>query len=161
MAQDDFDGWKQITDAIGDRCQLVGDDLYCTNVELLRKGIDLGITNSILVKVNQIGTLTETLLTVNTAFKAGYSVVMSHRSGETEDSTIADLAVAVNCGRSRPARCPGPTGPPSTTSSSASSRSWARRPSTRAAPRSPAAAETVGSGVRRRSTPDPTHGHGG
>ncbi|GAA3436660.1 phosphopyruvate hydratase [Kutzneria kofuensis] len=99
MAQDDFDGWKQITDAIGDRCQLVGDDLYCTNVELLRKGIDLGITNSILVKVNQIGTLTETLLTVNTAFKAGYSVVMSHRSGETEDSTIADLAVAVNCGQ--------------------------------------------------------------
>jgi enolase len=99
MAQDDFDGWKQITDAIGDRCQLVGDDLYCTNVELLRTGIDLGITNSILVKVNQIGTLTETLLTVNTAFKAGYSVVMSHRSGETEDSTIADLAVAVNCGQ--------------------------------------------------------------
>jgi enolase len=99
MAQDDFDGWKQITDAIGDRCQLVGDDLYCTNVELLRKGIDLGISNSILVKVNQIGTLTETLLTVNTAFKAGYSVVMSHRSGETEDSTIADLAVAVNCGQ--------------------------------------------------------------
>jgi enolase len=99
MAQDDFDGWKQITDAIGDRCQLVGDDLYCTNVELLRKGIDLGITNSILVKVNQIGTLTETLLTVNTAFKAGYTVVMSHRSGETEDSTIADLAVAMNCGQ--------------------------------------------------------------
>jgi enolase len=99
MAQDDFDGWKQITDAVGDRCQLVGDDLYCTNVELLRKGIDLGITNSILVKVNQIGTLTETLLTVNTAFKAGYSVVMSHRSGETEDATIADLAVAVNCGQ--------------------------------------------------------------
>ena len=99
MAQDDFDGWRQITDAVGDRCQLVGDDLFCTNVELLRKGIDLGIANSILVKVNQIGTLTETLLTVNTAFKAGYSVVMSHRSGETEDSTIADLAVAVNCGQ--------------------------------------------------------------
>jgi len=99
MAEDDYDGWKQITDAIGDRCQLVGDDLYCTNVELLRKGIDLGITNSILVKVNQIATLTETLLTVNTAFKAGYSVVMSHRSGETEDSTIADLAVATNCGQ--------------------------------------------------------------
>ncbi|QWF83389.1 phosphopyruvate hydratase [Amycolatopsis sp. CA-230715] len=99
MAQDDFDGWKQITDAIGDRCQLVGDDVFCTNVELLRKGIDLGIGNSILVKVNQIGTLTETLLTVETAFKAGYSVVMSHRSGETEDSTIADLAVAVNSGQ--------------------------------------------------------------
>ncbi|MCC8251269.1 phosphopyruvate hydratase [Saccharothrix luteola] len=99
MAQDDFDGWKQITDTIGDRCQLVGDDVFCTNVNLLRKGIDLGITNSILVKVNQIGTLTETLLTVDTAYRAGYSVVMSHRSGETEDSTIADLAVALNCGQ--------------------------------------------------------------
>jgi enolase len=99
MAQDDFDGWKQLTDAIGDRCQLVGDDVFCTNVELLRKGIDLGIANSILVKVNQIGTLSETLLTVDTAVRAGYSAVMSHRSGETEDATIADLAVALNCGQ--------------------------------------------------------------
>jgi enolase len=99
MAQDDFEGWKLLTDAIGDRCQLVGDDVFCTNVNLLRKGIDAGIANSILVKVNQIGTLTETLTTANTAFKAGYSVVMSHRSGETEDSTIADLAVAINCGQ--------------------------------------------------------------
>ncbi|CAL9431468.1 Enolase [Actinosynnema sp. ALI-1.44] len=99
MAQDDFDGWKLVTQTIGDRCQLVGDDVFCTNVELLRKGIDLGIANSILVKVNQIGTLSEMLLTANTAFRAGYSVVMSHRSGETEDTTIADLAVATNCGQ--------------------------------------------------------------
>jgi enolase len=99
MAQDDFEGWKSLTDTIGDRCQLVGDDVFCTNVKLLKDGIDRGIANSILVKVNQIGTLTETLDTANTAFKAGYTVVMSHRSGETEDTTIADLAVAINCGQ--------------------------------------------------------------
>ncbi|GAA3028103.1 phosphopyruvate hydratase [Actinokineospora globicatena] len=99
MAQDDLDGWKLVTEAIGGHCQLVGDDVFCTNAQLLRQGIDLGIANSILVKVNQIGTLTEMLLTANTAFKAGYSVVMSHRSGETEDTTIADLAVATNCGQ--------------------------------------------------------------
>jgi enolase len=99
LAQDDFEGWKQLTDAIGDRVQLVGDDVFCTNVKLLQDGIDRGIANSILVKVNQIGTLTETLSTVETAHKAGYSVVMSHRSGETEDTTIADLAVATNCGQ--------------------------------------------------------------
>jgi enolase len=99
LAQDDYDGWKQLTDRIGDRVQLVGDDVFCTNVALLRDGIDRGIANSILVKVNQIGTLTETLTTVDTAHKAGYSVVMSHRSGETEDTTIADLAVATGCGQ--------------------------------------------------------------
>jgi enolase len=99
LAQDDFEGWKQLTDTIGDRVQLVGDDVFCTNVKLLQDGIDRGIANSILVKVNQIGTLTETLTTVETAHKAGYSVVMSHRSGETEDTTIADLAVATNCGQ--------------------------------------------------------------
>jgi enolase 1/2/3 len=99
MAQDDFVGWKSLTDAVGGRCQLVGDDIFCTNVKLLRDGIDQGLANSILVKVNQIGTLTEMLDTANTAFKAGYSVVMSHRSGETEDTTIADLAVAINCGQ--------------------------------------------------------------
>jgi len=99
LAQDDFAGWKQLTDTIGDRVQLVGDDVFCTNVNLLNDGIDRGIANSILVKVNQIGTLTETLDTVETAHKAGYSVVMSHRSGETEDTTIADLAVATNCGQ--------------------------------------------------------------
>jgi enolase len=99
MAQDDFAGWKLLTREIGDRCQLVGDDVFCTNVDLLRAGIDQGFANSILVKVNQIGTLSEMLLTANTAFRAGYSVVMSHRSGETEDTTIADLAVAINCGQ--------------------------------------------------------------
>jgi len=99
MAQDDLIGWKALTDAIGDRVQLVGDDVFCTNVALLQDGIDAGVANSILVKVNQIGTLTEMLDTAHTAFAAGYSVVMSHRSGETEDTTIADLAVAINCGQ--------------------------------------------------------------
>jgi enolase len=99
MAQDDFEGWRYLTDSIGSTCQLVGDDVFCTNVRLLEDGIERGIANSILVKVNQIGTLTEMLDTANTAFRAGYSVVMSHRSGETEDTTIADLAVALNCGQ--------------------------------------------------------------
>lgn len=99
MAQDDFDGWKYLTDAIGSHCQLVGDDVFCTNVRLLEDGIERGIANSILVKVNQIGTLTEMLETASTAFRSGYTVVMSHRSGETEDTTIADLAVGINCGQ--------------------------------------------------------------
>lgn len=99
MAEDDMDGWKQLTDAIGNKCQLVGDDLFCTNVTRLTDGIKAGRANSILVKVNQIGTLTEALSAVEVAHKAGYTAVMSHRSGETEDSTIADLAVATNCGQ--------------------------------------------------------------
>ena len=99
MAEDDFDGWKQVTDLIGDKCQLVGDDLFVTNVNRLSDGIKRGLGNSILIKVNQIGTLTETLAAVEMAHKAGYTAVMSHRSGETEDSTIADLAVATNCGQ--------------------------------------------------------------
>ena len=99
MAEDDFEGWKIVTDLIGDRCQLVGDDLFVTNVTRLSQGIKDGLANSILIKVNQIGTLTETLATVEMAHKAGYSAVMSHRSGETEDATIADLAVATNCGQ--------------------------------------------------------------
>jgi enolase len=99
MAEDDFDGWKLLTDAIGKKCQLVGDDLFVTNVKRLADGIAKGYANSILVKVNQIGTLTETLAAVEMAHKAGYTAVMSHRSGETEDSTIADLAVATNCGQ--------------------------------------------------------------
>ncbi|HVY58404.1 MAG TPA: phosphopyruvate hydratase [Xanthobacteraceae bacterium] len=99
MAEDDFEGWKQLTDLLGGRCQLVGDDLFVTNVARLTDGIARGIANSILVKVNQIGTLTETLAAVETAHKAGYTAVMSHRSGETEDATIADLAVATNCGQ--------------------------------------------------------------
>jgi enolase len=99
MAEDDFEGWKRVTDLIGDKCQLVGDDLFVTNVTRLSDGIKRGLGNSILVKVNQIGTLTEALAAVEMAHKAGYTAVMSHRSGETEDSTIADLAVATNCGQ--------------------------------------------------------------
>jgi enolase len=99
MAEDDFDGWKQATDLVGSKCQLVGDDLFVTNVKRLSDGIKRGLGNSILIKVNQIGTLTETLAAVEMAHKAGYTAVMSHRSGETEDSTIADLAVATNCGQ--------------------------------------------------------------
>jgi enolase len=99
MAEDDHDGWRALTARLGDRCQLTGDDVFCTNETLLRAGIRDGIANSVLVKVNQIGTLTETLATVATAHRAGYTVVMSHRSGETEDTTIADLAVATGCGQ--------------------------------------------------------------
>ncbi|PAY05483.1 phosphopyruvate hydratase [Bradyrhizobium sp. UFLA03-84] len=99
MSEDDMDGWKELTDAIGNKCQLVGDDLFVTNVTRLADGIKHGRANSILVKVNQIGTLTETLAAIEMAYKAGYTAVMSHRSGETEDSTIADLAVATNCGQ--------------------------------------------------------------
>ncbi len=98
-AEDDWAGWKALTDLIGDRCQLVGDDLFVTNTERLAEGIKGGVANSILVKVNQIGSLTETLDAVNMAQHAGYTAVMSHRSGETEDATIADLAVATNCGQ--------------------------------------------------------------
>jgi enolase len=99
MSEDDWQGWKALTDAIGDRCQLVGDDLFVTNVNRLSQGISSRTGNSILIKVNQIGTLTETLAAVDMAQRAGYTAVMSHRSGETEDSTIADLAVATNCGQ--------------------------------------------------------------
>ena len=99
MSEDDWDGWKQVTDLIGRKCQLVGDDLFVTNVTRLSDGIKKGVANSILVKVNQIGSLTETLAAVDMAHRAGYTAVMSHRSGETEDSTIADLAVATNCGQ--------------------------------------------------------------
>jgi enolase len=99
MSEDDWEGWKLLTDLVGKKCQLVGDDLFVTNATRLAKGIKEGIANSILVKVNQIGTLTETLTAVEMAHKAGYTAVMSHRSGETEDSTIADLAVATNCGQ--------------------------------------------------------------
>ena len=99
MSEDDMDGWKELTDLIGKKCQLVGDDLFVTNVKRLAEGIKAGRANSILIKVNQIGTLTETLAAVEMAHKSGYTSVMSHRSGETEDSTIADLAVATNCGQ--------------------------------------------------------------
>jgi enolase len=99
LAEDDWDGWRTLTETLGDRCQLVGDDLFVTNVTRLSQGIEHGIANAILVKVNQIGTLTETLDAVRMAQEAGYAAVISHRSGETEDATIADLAVATNCGQ--------------------------------------------------------------
>ncbi len=99
MAEDDWAGWKTLTDKIGDHVQLVGDDLFVTNTKRLQQGIDTHTANSILVKVNQIGSLTETINAVTLAQNSGYTSVMSHRSGETEDSTIADLAVALNCGQ--------------------------------------------------------------
>ncbi len=99
MAEDDWNGWKKLTESVGNRCQLVGDDLFVTNVLRLQEGIDKGIANSILVKVNQIGTVTETINAVRLAQTNGYTSIMSHRSGETEDTTIADLAVALNCGQ--------------------------------------------------------------
>ncbi len=99
MAEDDWNGWKMLTEVIGDKCQLVGDDLFVTNVERLQQGIDKGIANGLLVKVNQIGTITETINAVTMAQHNGYNTIMSHRSGETEDNTIADLAVALNCGQ--------------------------------------------------------------
>ncbi|MEY3323956.1 MAG: phosphopyruvate hydratase [Chitinophagaceae bacterium] len=99
MAEDDWAGWKMLTEAVGTKCQLVGDDLFVTNVERLQQGIDKGIGNGLLVKVNQIGTITETINAVSLAQNNGYNTIMSHRSGETEDTTIADLAVALNCGQ--------------------------------------------------------------
>ena len=99
LDEDDWAAWKQLTDVVGDRVQLVGDDLFVTNVRRLSRGIEEGVGNSILVKVNQIGTLSETMDAVNMADRAGYTSVMSHRSGETEDTTIADLAVALNTGQ--------------------------------------------------------------
>ncbi len=99
MAENDWEGWKLLTERLGKRIQLVGDDLYVTNTKILKEGIDKGIANSILIKVNQIGTLTETLEAIEMAKRAGYTAVISHRSGETEDTTIADLAVATNAGQ--------------------------------------------------------------
>jgi enolase len=99
LAEHDWEGWKKLTDRVGKRVQLVGDDLFVTNVKFLERGIKTGTANSILVKVNQIGTLSETFAAVNLAMRNGFSAVMSHRSGETEDATIADLAVATNCGQ--------------------------------------------------------------
>jgi len=105
MAESDWDGWKLLTDRIGKKCQVVGDDVFVTNVEYLKKGIELGCANSILIKLNQIGTLTETLACIEMAHKAGYTTVVSHRSGETEDSTIADVAVATNSGQIKTGSC--------------------------------------------------------
>jgi enolase len=99
MAEDDWDGWKNLSDTVGSKCQLVGDDLFVTNEQRIQQGIDKGIANALLVKVNQIGTVTETINAVTLAQHNGYNTIMSHRSGETEDTTIADLAVALNCGQ--------------------------------------------------------------
>ena len=99
MGEDDFAGWKALTELTGDKIQLVGDDLFVTNPKRIKMGIDQGLANSVLIKVNQIGSLSETLDAVSIAQRAGYTAVMSHRSGETEDTTIADLAVATNCGQ--------------------------------------------------------------
>ena len=99
MAEDDWEGWKMLTDAIGDKVQLVGDDLFVTNEERLLEGIKNDTANAILIKVNQIGTLTETFNAIETAKRAGYTCIISHRSGETEDTTLADIAVAVNAGQ--------------------------------------------------------------
>jgi enolase len=105
MAESDWDGWKLMTEKLGKKIQIVGDDLFVTNVEYLRKGIETGCANSILIKVNQIGTLTETLNAIEMAHRAGYTSVISHRSGETEDSTIADIAVATNSGQIKTGSC--------------------------------------------------------
>src|SRR4030043_299772 len=105
MAEGDWEGWKMLTDRIGKKCQVVGDDVFVTNVEYLKKGIEMGCANSILIKLNQIGTLTETLSCIEMAHKAGYTTVISHRSGETEDSTIADVAVATNSGQIKTGSC--------------------------------------------------------
>jgi enolase len=99
LDENDWDGWSQLTEALGEKVQLVGDDLFVTNVDRLSKGIEMGVANSVLIKVNQIGTLSETLDTIELAHKSGYRCVISHRSGETEDTTIADLAVATNAGQ--------------------------------------------------------------
>ncbi len=126
MAEGDWDGWKLLTDQLGKKVQLVGDDLFVTNTKILQEGIEKGIANSILIKINQIGTLTETFAAIEMAKRAGYTAVISHRSGETEDSTIADIAVGhQRRGRSRPARCRARTAWPSTTSCCASRKTWA------------------------------------
>ena len=124
MAEDDWDGWRALTETIGKECQLVGDDLFVTNVARLDRGIEGGIANSILIKVNQIGSLTETLAAVEMAKCAGYTSVMSHRSGETEDTTIADLAVATNCGQIKTGSFLGPIALPSTISFFVLKKSW-------------------------------------
>jgi enolase len=105
MAENDWEGWKMVTDRIGKKCQIVGDDVFVTNVEYLKKGIEMGCANSILIKVNQIGTLTETLNAIEMAHRVGWTTVTSHRSGETEDSTIADIAVATNSGQIKTGSC--------------------------------------------------------
>ena len=134
LAEDDWDAWAQLTRELGDRVQLVGDDLFVTNPERLREGIERGVGNSILVKVNQIGTLTETIEAVRLAQASGYTAVMSHRSGETEDATIADLAVALGTGQIKTGAPAARTARRSTTSCCGSRGSSASAPSIRAGP---------------------------
>ena len=133
LAEDDWKGWEALTKTLGDRVQLVGDDLFATNTERLARGIESGVANAILIKVNQIGTLTETLEAIELARSAGYLSIISHRSGETEDTFIADLAVGTRRGRSRPARRRAPTAWRSTTSCCASRSSSTTRRNIRAA----------------------------
>ena len=131
MAEGDWDGWKTLTDKLGKRVQIVGDDLFVTNPKILREGIQKGIANSILIKINQIGTLTETFAAVEMAKRAGYTTVISHRSGETEDSTIADIAVGLNAGQIKTGSLAVPTASPNTTSCCASRKISAIRPAIR------------------------------
>ena len=137
LAEEDWDGWVKLTERLGKKVQLVGDDLFVTNTERLKKGIELGAANAILVKVNQIGTLTESLEAIEMAKRAGYACIVSHRSGETEDTTIADIAVATNAGQIKTgAPVPLGTASPSTTSSSVSRTGCSSRLSTRGGARS-------------------------
>jgi hypothetical protein len=133
MAEEDWEGWKLLTDALGKKIQIVGDDLFVTNVKRIKKGIELGITNSVLIKLNQIGTLTETLDAIQTATRAGYTTVVSHRSGETEEPLSPIWWWPSTPDRSRRARPAAPTGWQNTTSFCALRRNWARRRSTPAA----------------------------
>jgi cell division protein FtsB len=142
MAENDWEGWKHLAERLGSRVQLVGDDLFVTNTKILKEGIEKRVANSILIKINQIGTLTETFAAIEMAKRAGWTAVISHRSGETEDSTIADIAVGSNAGQSRPARCRARTGSPSTTSCCGSRKTSATSPAIRAAARSTTCAES-------------------
>jgi len=147
LAEGDWPGWQAQTAALGARAQLVGDDIFVTNPAILRRGIDGHVANAVLVKLNQIGSVTETLDAIAMAQRAGYGVVISHRSGETEDTTIADLAVGTGAGQIKTDRPAAPTAWRSTTSSSGSRRNWARQPSTRGGQCSRSSADSAG---RRR-----------
>jgi enolase len=152
-AEGDWDGWKLLTERLGKKVQLVGDDLFVTNTRILKEGIEKGIANSILIKINQIGTLTETFAAIEMAKRAGYTAVISHRSGETEDSTIADIAVGLNAGQIKTVRCRAAIASRSTTSCCASRKTSATSPATRANRLSITCANALlsGSSSRRRS----------
>ena len=135
MSEHDWDGWKHLTDRLGRKVQIVGDDLFVTNTKILKHGIATGVANSILIKINQIGTLSETFAAITMANRAGYTAVISHRSGETEDSMIADIAVGTNAGQIKTGSLSRRTASPSTTSSCASRKISVMRRAIRAAPR--------------------------